>query len=698
MPQFLNSWAVPIGLVSIALPLLIHLLTRPRPRLCYLSTVRFVREVIQQRRATSRLRDWLVLLLRAAALLLFALTVARPLLDGSAGAAARRADTQTARVVILDVSQSLAATVNGIQALERARPIAASRLRYQSQTVWNLILAGAVPQPVFERPSTNYSTLLGEVARARALPQRLNLQAAIQSAGEMLAASGTGVRRELVVISDFQRANWTAADFSAVPADTVIELETVATPETPPNLAVLRAGPQHRAEAGRPCRLEVEVGNFSPTAKTVAVDVTAGETTVRVQGAVPPQGRAVLLAEMTLPRPGWSVGEARLVDVDDSLAADNIRPLVLRVHTPPQFVLLTRQSARLRPASSYFLERAILPEEAAAPDSVVRLDPSRAPPAEISAGDLLVLDHPGQLTDEQVQLLVSLLRQGRGMLYVTAEPVDASNLKRLARAAGSDLQLPVEFSPAGTARKNLFLTDVKQRQPPFTVFGDDALAILATVRMNGGLASRRVTEALLDDVLATYNDQSACLVVTGCGAGTLAILNADLGASNLPSSPAFVPLIGELTNQLLGQSRGLDAVPSGEPMAVALPSESSPVSGLIIVPPPSATRESVTLGELREESLGILWQSAVAGPPGAYQVQRSGKTVFALATAIPAEEADLTSISREILTDRLAGGRDVKFRSRPSSDTARDETWAWLALACLACVVGEMVCLRAFKS
>ena len=77
--SFLHPWAVWVGAAAVALPVVVHLLTRPRPRRLPLSTVRFVREVLRQRRARDRLRNLVILGLRAIAVLLIALAIARPL-------------------------------------------------------------------------------------------------------------------------------------------------------------------------------------------------------------------------------------------------------------------------------------------------------------------------------------------------------------------------------------------------------------------------------------------------------------------------------------------------------------------------------------------------------------------------------------------------------------------------------------------
>ncbi len=700
--MFMHSWAIPAGMAALSVPFIVHWLTKPNPTRLPLSTIRFVQEVVKQRRARNRLRDFVILALRAAAIALFAFVLARPL-SGNRVAPTSDGHAATVKIVLLDVSHSMAAVSNGIQALERARPIAAKHVEYRANTQANLILSAAVSRPVFDRPSTNVAAIVDEVARATALPQRLDAQAALNSAAEMLSRiDGDKVRRKLIVISDFQRANWAGAKFSVLPSDTIIELESVAPAETPANLAIVRVAPQGRVERGRPFRLEVEIGNFSPTPRPVAVEVTVGEHQFRIQGTCTAGGNSTLVTEVTIPTEGWQVGEARLVGVEDGLSEDNRRALVVQVHPQPSYLLLTRQAADGKPGSSYFLERAISPQAATDKkdhERIIRADPSRVERDAITSADLLLLDHPGKLTEETVELVAALMLRGRGVLYVAAEPIDATNLKLLTKAAGTSLQMPVEFSPVnvGQVRKNLFLTDVKSRQVPFSVFGEETAAMVAPLRFSGGLTSRHVEGALLDDVRATFNDQSACLVVTECGAGMLAVLNSELGGSNLPSSPAFVPLVGELISQLLGTDRLQKTISSGELVAVSLPQSAVPMAGLRIEPPPGIGLEPGLLGELQEDRVGVTWHAPAAGPPGVYTVRRSRETVYAVATTIPSEEADLLPLAADLMTNRLAGGRDVKYRSALQDEDPRDDRWSMLAVICLLCVFAEFVGLKFFR-
>lgn len=702
---FLHPWAIGLGLAAAALPIAIHFLTKPKPVRMPLSTIRFVRDVVKQRRARSRLRDFLVLGLRALAILLIAFAVARPLI-GKPPLVAAEESAKAARVVILDVSQSLAAQHRGVQLFERARSVAAGYLGEQSGSQANLILAGAGARPEFTRLTANFAALRDGLSRAQVRPERLNVAAAINQAAELLSRSANeGVKRELVIVSDFQRSNWAAADFSALPADARIQLDSVAPTEPLTNLAVLRVNGPPRVEPGRDVRVEVEVGNFSATPRRAQVEVSLNESVVRLEGTCPPGGRTVLSGDVPLRGAGWQVGQVRLIDNQDALASDDLRPFVLEARPAPTFALVTRLPATpsnsSRANSSYFLERALAPLEprpGRTEVKVQRISPERLDRESLSEVDAIVLDHPGQLSATAIQLLATLMRRGRGVLYVASESADATNLQRLAEVAGSDLQLPVEFAPPapGQRRRDLFLTEVRKELSPFAIFGETVMQVTGPLRFGGGLTTRRKEGALADDVLATLSDRSAALVVSSSGEGVLAVLNADLSISNLPQSAAFVPLIGELTSRLLGKPRESSARPCGEALAIRLPATAGPAAGLRVVAPANASGE---VGQLIEEGGGVVWRSPLIEHPGVYQIRRGDVVTYAAAIATPPEEADLRPMDPKVLTERLAGGRQIAFRSASGeTDEQQDRIWTWLAVACVVCLLGEMLALKLFRT
>jgi len=697
--SFVNPWAAVLGVVALALPLAIHWLTRPRPVTLPLSTLRFVRQAVQERRARNRLRDALVLGLRMLAVLLLAWAVARPLL-GEQALVDPEEHADAARVVVLDISHSMAAQAGGVQLFERARALAAPYLADQRGLRVNLILAGAAPRPVFDRLSTNGAALREALAAATPRPERLQVAAALNAAGELLARdTAPRQRRELVVITDLQRSNWAGADFAGVPQDTRIQFETVHPAAPLANLAIQRVGAGDRPEQGRETRLEVEVGNWSNAARKVQAELALESAVYRLEGLCPPGTTTVLSVEAPLVGAGWQVGAARLLDVDDALAADDRCAVALNVEAAPVYALVTRQDAQQRPSSSYYLERALAPgagRSKVADARVLRIAPAAWDAEAAGAAAVLVLDHPGLLKADVVRALAQLLRRGRGLLYCLAEPEDAANVRALAEALGGEWQAPVDFiaPPVAARRKDLFLVDVKRAEIPFAVFGDELVALMSGLRFGGGLTTRRLERGLADDVLATLNDQSALLTVVPCGAGTAAMLNADLGASNLAMSPAFVPLLGELTRRLAGRQQAAAAFVCGEPASFQLPPSASAATGLRVV---AADGTQTADGQIAEESGGAVWRVPRSAGPGAYRVQRGSQTVFAAAGVVPSEEADLRPLDPAVLRERLSGGRRVHVRSSTGGGAGLDDFWTWLAVACVMCLIGEVAALRWFS-
>ena len=92
----------------------------------------------------------------------------------------------THRVVILDSSQSMSAIESGVDGFQAARVQASRFLKTASGLKANLILAGATPEAVFESPSANVNVLNEALSKSVSQPERIDTQAAINSAAQML--------------------------------------------------------------------------------------------------------------------------------------------------------------------------------------------------------------------------------------------------------------------------------------------------------------------------------------------------------------------------------------------------------------------------------------------------------------------------------------------------------------------------------
>lgn len=695
-----NLWAIVIGAGAIALPVVIHWLTKPRPRTMQLSTIRFVQEAVRQRRARHRLRDFILLSLRVIAVALVAAAFARPLL-GERPVVTADSPGDSIRIIVVDQSLSMGARVGGTSPFERARAVAAGYLTYRPGLLLSMIFAAAKPRTVFETPSRNVDALRDELSQVQPLPQQCNLNAAIALAAQIFEESSDkpNTHHELVIVSDLQRSTFAAADFSSLPKDTHIQLESTALDEPPCNIGVLAVRCPAVSRVGAETVLEVDIGNYCPSARNVQVRINVGDATDRLEGICPPGTVTTLAKKIVLPTEGWVVGEATILSVDDAIAADNVRAFSLQIRPAPLFAMITRQADDNTPTSSYFLSRALAPyakDAARSTERIIRMN-SDAPDEEaLSRADLVTLVCPGTLRPESIQTLTAMLKRGVPMLYAASEPADAINLKNLANALGRDWRVPVEFAPRSGVggSKSLMVADVRQTVSPFRIFGDRLPSIIKPLRMKRVLDSRRVNEGLGDDILATYSNGAAFVTRGDCGASVATIMNVDLAASNFPASTGFVPIITEIVTDAI-QRRGADTdILCGESFSTYLPGAKSR-AGLSV-----STHDGgdATLGEFVDDKAGIVWRCGESATPGGYLIRQNGNTIHSFAVSIHGAESDLRSISTELIKGRLAGGRELSIRSASRADESIDTLWSTMAAVCAMCMLTEIGVLRLFRT
>src|SRR5579872_6775032 len=91
------------ALAAIAVPILIHLIQRERKQIVPFPSLMFLRRIPYQSVRRRRIRHWLLLLMRAAAIALLVLAFARPFFpQGAVAAAALRGAREV--VIVLDHS------------------------------------------------------------------------------------------------------------------------------------------------------------------------------------------------------------------------------------------------------------------------------------------------------------------------------------------------------------------------------------------------------------------------------------------------------------------------------------------------------------------------------------------------------------------------------------------------------------------
>src|SRR5262249_30960068 len=188
--NFLNPLFL-FGLAAAAIPMLIHLFTRRKPREVRFPSLEFLAEVNQSEIRRLRLKQWLLLVLRTLGVALLARARARRSLRGSAGARGGSGAAASTLVALVDVSGSMGAPD------AEGRPLTATARRVVESLLATLGPADELLLVPYDRGTHPLSEApLADAARLRAAAQALaptasatDHAAALQLAGRALYAS-----------------------------------------------------------------------------------------------------------------------------------------------------------------------------------------------------------------------------------------------------------------------------------------------------------------------------------------------------------------------------------------------------------------------------------------------------------------------------------------------------------------------------
>ncbi len=569
----------------------------------------------------------------------------------------------------------------------------------------NLILAGARPRAVFDEFSTNFPALDAEVRRAEVRQEELDAKGALARAGQLLAAPGRepGGTSQIVIVTDLQETNWRDLAAAQVPAGVDVRIEYVGLGADAGNLAVTDVSPVGAPRRGEPLTLRVEVGNFSRSDQSRTVELTANGRVYRREVAPPAYGHATLTFDLPadVAAEGWVCGRARLIEARDALPDDDARPFAVHLGEAPVYALVSREDPRHVGSGAYFVWRMLSP---GGQERVVPVDAADPDAATLATADMVVVEKPGRLGPDAVQLLSGMLMRGCPMLYFAADEQDAQDLGMIAHACGTALTMPVQFGlPTGGTGPALTLGPVRSSEQPFRIFGESLRALTAGLAVRGVLRTQAPAGEPPEGVLASWSDGSAALVTARAGNGRLVVWNADLLSSTLPRSGFFVAVVRELAGELLADRYGLaGALPPGTARLLPLPPQAERASALKLLGPDGAPVQDF---DVQERDAGLTWRWAPVAPPGVYRVVQEGKTVLAAASACPASESDLRPAQEGAVTTALANAgtppaaRKVTVVGLPGGRerTADLDIWPYLIVAAIGIMLLELATLKLFR-
>src|SRR5829696_1124813 len=200
-----------IGLAGLAVPVLLHLIQRERKQVVQFPSLMFLRRIPYQSVRRRRIRHWLLLFMRLAALALIVMAFARPFFRSADPSVAASGGAREV-VILVDHSYSMGYGDRWTRALTAARSEVDALNAVDRASI---VFFGSTPD-VALRSTSDKGRLQSALADAQLSAGSTHYGPVLKLAGSILAES-TLPRREVVLITDFQRGGWRGADGVRLP-------------------------------------------------------------------------------------------------------------------------------------------------------------------------------------------------------------------------------------------------------------------------------------------------------------------------------------------------------------------------------------------------------------------------------------------------------------------------------------------------
>ncbi len=716
---FLNP-ALLWGLLAAALPLVIHLFFRRRPKPTLFPALDFVLKA--RRQAEQRLRLKKVLLFAARTLLLAAaaLAIARPRAERPVAAAASAGEGPRATVIVLDASASMQYRLGGQPLFERAKADALSALTGLSgeEPAAALVCDGRAPSaaaPSFDKAAVRRILDEAEVGSGHA-DLTTCLGAAARALAEAKAQERLGKR--IVVVTDMTAAAWRLdVPPPEVPAPggegktgsvrPQVEVVDAARGADLPNAAVsaLTAEPDPAVgprgyrltaavsgaggEARKDVPLVLRVGGEARPAIRAFVDVPAGATARKtLSHAFATGGPAVV----TVALPG------------DALALDDERVLTVTVPREIRALVVDGSPSPVKYRDeAYFVESAL-----GSPASPVRptlIDAEALREADLARFDVVFLLNVRSSGGRGADLR-KFVEGGGGLFIAMGDQVDPDGYEKELPGL---LPLPLHLVKTAAERgggaaegRAARLARVEEAHPALAVFTGDAREGLSGARFFRYMLTRPALKGPgapeAPAVLAAFDDGAPALVEARRGRGRVLLFTstADRDWNDWPIRTSFLPAMQRFAAWLSGalEERRDQPTVVGAARQVKL-GEGRALKALVGPDGKERSRRELEAAGLETSEGGAaftftprqagLWQVKVA--------ERGGERLdpaLAFAVVPDPRESDTRRLAPAELTAWLGGEAHARVDGQGTAAVTQGvPLWTWLLAAAVAFLLAE---------
>jgi hypothetical protein len=555
-----------IGVAALAVPIAIHLIGRRRARVVKFAALDFLFATRRRTARSFRLRERVLLLVRAIACAAIAMALAKPYTS-----CARKGPQVTrgpqAAVLVIDDSFAAGYRVDGSPWLHGARDEAIRVLRQLGPEAEVAIVRTSENAEHPTELTRDHLRLRDQLLALQPSARPADTTRALARSAQLLATSNH-LRRTVYLISLVTGTSLRGERPWGEDGPALVVLE--ARPAAMPNLAVtsLRFDPEPSAGT-RGLAFDAEIANFGDVRTTVEATLAIDERVVaRGTIEVPAQGRRIKRFLAQLP-PGARGADAVVSLAADDLPADDRRWVRASLRDQIRVLLVNGDPRTVRHDDElFYLEAALRPGDREDSGTKVRkitvedlagIEPGARDTAraiDLEEFDVVVLANVPALSAERVAVLAAWMRGGGGILIAPGDRVDPAAYDRtMLPLLPQSLRDPIDTAWGATAddraSRALHLTKWETDHPIFAPFSKTAPE-LANARFYKIVLLGPTTGSSDRKVLARYTNGGAALVEASAGAGRSLLFTSTLDRdwNDLPIHPGFLPLMQQAIRHL----------------------------------------------------------------------------------------------------------------------------------------------------
>ena len=616
------------ALAGLAIPVLLHLTQREKKQIVRFPSLMFVRRIPYQSVRRRKIQNWLLLMVRLGALALIILAFTRPVLDRTnvptGGASAREL------VILLDTSYSMGFGDRWVRAQAAARDQIAGLTASDRGSV---VLFGSGAD-IQLRSTAERSRLQATVDSATPSPSSTRFSPALKVAGSILSES-TLPKREVVLISDFQRGGWRGEEGAKLPEGATLTPVPIQDSADKPNLSVTGVTFARSSFSGQQ-RIVVTAGVTNRTEQAVSGSSirleVAGLTIATKPVAVEPGSSASVAFDAFTVSGRNTRATVRLSD--DALATDNTFNFVVSPIEPVHVTVLDRGNA----ASGLYLTRVLAIGESPKFESVSRQVDALSD-EDLRRSAVVVLNDV-EISTPLARRLARYVEQGGGMFVATGP---RARWPQEVDALPATVGQPVDRTRGDAARVGA----LEYGHPVFEPFRAPRSGDFSSIPVYG---YRALTALMGAQVLARFDAGTPAVIERRVGRGRVLLWapTLDVSWSDLPTKPVFLPFIHQAVRHLAGYTEPEPWLTVGQVLNTSTVAARGTAAQRVVLTP---SGRRLPLDDEGTDVLELTEQ-------GFYEVRGDANQADAIVAAnVDPAEADLTPMDPREITAAAVGGQ-----------------------------------------